>query len=101
MVTYDDFKTITQFSTQYEESGRSYDENNRQYYHMDEERCRKYEHFDEMIRDPVYMLLKYRGSFKEMITSPYFIDLSQKYEFYFKASPKVPFYMVYECSPKI
>ena len=54
-----------------------------------------------MIRDPVYMLLKYRGSFKLMINSPYFIEPKQRNEFFYKSSPKVPFYMVYECSPNI
>ena len=54
-----------------------------------------------MIRDPVYMLLKYRGNFNAMINSPYFIDEKRRNEFYYKSSPKVPFYMVYECSPKI
>ena len=91
MVTYDDFKTITQFSTQYEESGHGYDENNSHYYHMDEERCRKYKHFDEMIRDPVYMLVKYRGNFNSMIKSPYFVEPKQRNEFFYKSSSKVPF----------
>ena len=47
------------------------------------------------------MLLKYRGSFKNFITSPYFIESKQLNRFYYKASPKVPFYFIYECSPNI
>ena len=38
-VTYDNFKTITQYSTQYAESGCSYDDDNH-YYHLDPERRR-------------------------------------------------------------
>ena len=54
-----------------------------------------------MVRDPVYKLLKYRGSFRAMITSSYFIDSAQSNEFYFNSSIKMPFYFIYECSPNI
>ena len=54
-----------------------------------------------MIREPVFKLLKYRGSFSNMITSKYFIDPQQKNEFFFKASQKVPFYLIYRCCPRI
>ena len=54
-----------------------------------------------MIRDPVYMNLKYRGSFNKMIDSPLFINDTNRNEFYYKSSAKVPFYLVYECSPNI
>ena len=99
-ITIDDFKTITQFSTEFDEGGRSF-ENKSQYYHLDESGCMKEKDFYEMIHDPVYMLLKYHGSFNAMITSPYFIHKSQSNKFFFKSSPKVPFYLVYECSPYI
>ena len=100
LITFDHFKTITQFSTEFDEAGRSFNDR-KHYYHLDESGDMKEKEFDEMIRDPVYMLLKYRGSFSAMITSPYFIETSQSNKFFFKSSPKVPFYLVYECSPKI
>ena len=57
------------------------------------------ERFDGMIRDLVYMLLKHRGDFHNMLTSDYFIDEVQKNEFFYKCSAKVPFYFIHECSP--
>ena len=36
------------------------------------------DNFDEMIRDQVFKLLKYRGSFRSMITSEYFNSPLQK-----------------------
>ena len=99
-ITMDDFKTITQFSTEYDEGGRSFNDKSH-YYHLDESGRMKEKDFYEMIHDPVYMLLKYHGSFNAMITSPYFIHKSQNNKFFFKSSPKVPFYLVYECSPYI
>ena len=57
--------------------------------------------FDEIIRDQVYKLIKYRGSFKAMTKSDFFIETSRCNEFYFNASHKVPFYYIYDCSPEI
>ena len=54
-----------------------------------------------MIRNPVYKLLKYHGSFRTMITSSYFIDASNRNEIFHNASLKMPFYFIYECSPCI
>ena len=99
-VTFDEFKTMTQFSTIYDEEGRSYTDKDH-YYHLNSDGEIRDDYFDEMIRDPVYMLLKYHGSFKKMISSPYFIDNMQHNQFYYKSSSKVPFYMVYECCPNI
>lgn len=99
-VVYDHFKTITQFSSIFDEEGRSILDKNK-YFHHDENGKIRTEEFDEMIRDPVYKALKYRGSFRTMITSKYFIDPQQKNEFFYNASQKVPFYLIYECSPQI
>ena len=54
-----------------------------------------------MIRDMVTMNLKYRGNFKNLIASIYFIDEERKNEFFYQSSPKVPFYYMYETSPNI
>lgn len=48
-----------------------------------------------MIRDLVYMVLKYRGNFHNMLKSPYFINKEQKNEFFYKCSAKVPFYFIH------
>ena len=98
-VTFDNFKTITQFSTLYDESGKLFTED--EYFFQDEDRNMKTDNFDELIRAPVYMLLKYKGSFKDLIGTEYFIDLKQLNKFYFNATPKMPFYLVHECSPQI
>ena len=72
-VSYDEFKIITQFSSIFDETGRSITNKNH-YFHRHEDGAMKDLPFDAMIRDPVYKLLKYRGSFRAMITSSYFID---------------------------
>ena len=72
-VVFDHFKTITQFSSIFDEEGRSILDKNK-YFHHDENGKIRTDTFDEMIRDPVYKALKYRGSFRTMITSKYFID---------------------------
>lgn len=57
---------------------------------------------DLMIRESVNMMLKYRGNFKSLSDSELFIDEEhQKAKFYYRASEKVPFYFIYECSPHI
>lgn len=100
-VKFYDFKIITQYSSSFDELGRSITDKS-QYFYIDEETGKvKDRPFDVMIRDPVYKLLKYNGSFQSMVTSKYFIDSEQKNEFFYKASIKVPFYLIYECSPNI
>ena len=54
-----------------------------------------------MIRPAVYKLLKYRGSFRQLITSTYFIGQSQTNEWFYNSSQKVPFYFIHDASPKI
>lgn len=99
-ITYNDFKMITQYASNYDEGGRNiYDES--KYYFMDDNDKFRQDRFDNIIRDAVYKLLKYRGSFYTMITSKYFIADEQKKQFFFNASPKVPFYFIYETSPLI
>ena len=55
----------------------------------------KVDDFDMMIRMAVFSALKYRGSFRSMIMSDYYIDESQASAFHYKASHKVPFYFTY------
>ena len=76
-ITRDSFKLITQYSStsRFDEDGRCISDNE-QYFHEDENRTS--DNFDELIRDQVYKLLKYRGSFRSMITSKYFISPEQK-----------------------
>ena len=57
--------------------------------------------FDEMIRESVNMMLKYRGNFDSLISSSFFIAEEQWHKFWYAASPKVPFYFIYKCSPNI
>ena len=98
-MSFDDFKTITQFSTLYDESGKLISKE--EFFYQDEDSNFSDQNFDELFRAPVYMLLKYKGSFKDLIGTEYFIDLKQSNKFYFRATPKMPFYLVHECSPQI
>ena len=99
IVTFDHFKKITKFSTQYDESGKRFNED--EYFYQDENGNISTKNFDELVRAPVYMLLKYKGSFKDFIGTEYFVDLKQLNKFYYNATPKMPFYLVHECSPQI
>ena len=56
---------------------------------------------DEVVRDPVYNCLLYGGDLQQMMTSDYFVDENFKDKYHYNASVKVPFYMVYHCSPRI
>lgn len=98
--TYDDFKKISQYASSFDEEGR-YIFDKSKFFYLHEDGKFKKELFDEMIREPVYKLLKYHGNFCNMVTSKFFIDPKQKNEFFFKASLKVPFYLIYESSPNI
>lgn len=98
--SFDDFKKTSQYASSFDEEGRNILDRSK-FFHLDEDGKVKKELFDEMIREPVYKLLKYRGNFGNMVTSKYFIDSKQKHEFFYKASLKVPFYLIYECSPNI
>ena len=71
----ENFKLITEYSSRFDEEGRCISDNE-QYFHEDENRTS--DNFDELIRDQVYKLLKYRGSFRSMITSEYFISAEQQ-----------------------
>lgn len=58
-------------------------------------------HFDEVVREQVYNCLLYRGDFQMMMTQQYFIGEQFSDAYHFCASAKVPFYMIYHCSPLI
>ena len=74
-IKVDTFKLITQYSSTFDEEGRCISDK-KKYFHEDENK--KSDNFDELIRYQVYKLLKYRGSFRLMITSKYFISPEQK-----------------------
>ena len=71
----DNFKLITEYSSTFDEEGRCISDK-KKYFHEDENKTS--DNFDELIRDQVYKLLKYRGSFRSMITSKYFISPEQQ-----------------------
>lgn len=73
-VHYVDFKVITQFSSTFDETGRGITNRNHYFHRNESDGAMKELPFDVLVRDPVYKLLKYRGSFRAMITSSYFID---------------------------
>ena len=98
-MTFDKFKTITKFSTLYDESGKLFSGD--YHFFQDKDGNIKPDHFDDLIRPSVYMLLKYKGKFSDLIMTEYFIDNKQLNKFYFNATPKMPFYLVHECSPQI
>lgn len=54
-----------------------------------------------MIRDQVFKLLHYKGNLNQFIMSPYFLKDEQKNEFFYKASAKALFYVLYRCYPEI
>ena len=85
----------------YDETGRGVVEKNQHFFLEQDGKTLKDLPFDMMIRDMVTMLLKYRGNFKNLIASIYFIDEERKNEFFYQSSPKVPFYYMYETSPNI
>ena len=89
-MTFDDFKTMTEYSTRYDESGKSFADPHTSFF-QDEDGNIKNEDFDELVRAPVYALLKYKGSFKDFVSSEYFISNKQFNKFYFNATPKMPF----------
>ena len=74
-ITRDSFKLITQYSSTFDEDGRCISDKEK-YFHEDENK--KSDNFDELIRAQVYKVLKYRGSFRSMISSKYFISPEQK-----------------------
>ena len=74
-IKVDSFKVITKYSSTFDEEGRCISDK-KKYFHEDENKTS--DNFDELIRDQVYKLLKYRGSFRSMITSKYFISPEQK-----------------------
>ena len=67
-IDYGDFKLITRYSSTFDEEGRCISDKSRSF-HLDGNDKIRADPFDEMIRDQVYKLLKYRGSFHSMITS--------------------------------
>ncbi len=58
----------------FDEEGRSIFDKTK-YFHLDENWKLRTDNFDELIRDQVYKLLKYQGSFDSMVKSEYFTSL--------------------------
>ena len=94
VVKSSEFRTIAQEASTFDEEGRSFLDETK-FFFRDEEDQMKEEPFDMVIRMAVFSALKYRGSFRSMIMSDYYIGESQASVFYYKASHKVPFYFTY------
>ena len=77
MINYDSFKVITEYSTTFDEEGRCISDKEKSF-HLDENNKIRADPFDELIRDRVYKVLKYRGSLRSVVTSGYFISPEQK-----------------------
>ena len=99
MVTLEDFKSITQDTLQFKEDGRSFGsgvvKRATSFYKEEGTGRTKSEPFDVVIRDHVFRILNYQGSFTQLTKSRYFIDKENENEFFHLASQKVPFYFVY------
>ena len=67
-----------------------------QFFKRDESR-----QLDEVVRELVYNCLLYGGDLHWMLTSDYFTHEYFKDKYHYNASVKVPFYMIYHCSPRI
>ena len=72
-IKFYDFKLITEYSSKFDEEGRCISDRDK-YFHLDKNGKIRKDLFDEMIRAQVFKLLKYRGNFRSMITSKYFIS---------------------------
>lgn len=98
-MTLQDFKAITQDTLQFKEDGRSFAVSGVQratsFYREEGTGRTKSEPFDVVIRDHVFRILNYHGSFSQLTRSRYFIAEENENEFYYFASHKVPFYFVY------
>ena len=67
-----------------------------QFFKLDESR-----QLDEVVRKLVYNCLIYGGDLQSMMTQDYFFHNNFRDKYHYCASVKVPFYMVYHCSPWI
>ena len=57
--------------------------------------------FEKVVREQVYNCLLYRGDLQLLMTTDYFVGDKFKDKYHYCASAKVPFYMIYHCSPLI
>ena len=84
----------------YDEGGRSIEDPKKFFYLKEDTGEISQQPFDMIVREQVFKLLKFKGSFSSMIITDYFQDQDdQKDKFFFGASHKVPFYFTYySCS---